>query len=198
MSNSKSTTDAELLRQLQSNEQQALLSLMKRYDKKLFRYLYSKTRSAEASEEFVQDIFLSAWHNRFNLSITDSFYPYLFKAAKFKVVDYYIANSRQVANLDELLVNYELITASSPENAVIETELNNWLAQEIEKMPDNVRKSFSLSRVEQLPVKEIAAKLSLSEQTVKNNITMAVKQLHFRFKKIENLFLFSLATYLLF
>ncbi|RFZ90461.1 sigma-70 family RNA polymerase sigma factor [Mucilaginibacter conchicola] len=186
MSTRRLTPDAELLQQMQADDQLALLALMKRYDKKIFRYILGKTRSAEASEEFVQDIFLSVWNNRANLVITDSFEPYLYKAAKFKVIDHYIAGSKAIVEVEEVLQERESFTTASPENAVIDAELNQWLQTEVEKMPVNIREAFSLSRMEHLSIKEIAGKLSLSEQTVKNNISIAIKQLHYRFKRIEN------------
>ncbi|UOE50627.1 sigma-70 family RNA polymerase sigma factor [Mucilaginibacter sp. SMC90] len=193
MSNSRLIPDAELLRRMQGNNQQALLLLMKRYDKKILRYIYGKTRSTEASEEFVQDIFLSLWNNRAGIVIADSFEPYLFKAAKFKVIDHYSANTRAIVNARELIDEEETMVTVSPEDAVIESELNDWLMSEIEKMPGNMRDAFSLSRVDQLSVKEIANRLSLSEQTVKNNISIAIKRLYFRFQRIENPLLLLIA-----
>lgn len=186
MSNRRLTPDAELLQLMQADDQQALLVLMKRYDKKIFRYILGKTRSAEASEEFVQDIFLSVWNNRANIMVADSFGPYLYKAAKYKVIDHYIAGSKAIVEVEEVLQERETYAAASPENAVIDAELCKWLQTEVDKMPTNIREAFSLSRMEHLSIKEIAGKLSLSEQTVKNNISIAVKQLHYRFKRIEN------------
>jgi DNA-directed RNA polymerase specialized sigma24 family protein len=47
-------------------------------------------------------------------------------------------------------------------------------------MPDTMRKSFELSRKENLSVKEIAEQMELSEQTVKNNLSMALQRLRLK------------------
>jgi RNA polymerase sigma-70 factor (ECF subfamily) len=66
------------------------------------------------------------------------------------------------------------------ENHVIANELRQELMEEVEKMPDTTKTVFRMSRIEQKSVKEIAITLQLSEQTVKNNISIALKQLRKR------------------
>lgn len=170
---------------------------MKKYDRKLLRYIYSKTNALETAEEAVQDIFISLWNNSKQIVIIETLSPYLYKAAKFKVLDYYTANSKKIIHAEALLPEYKHQAEPSAENVVITEELNNWLTEEVDKMPDSLSKVFKLSRLEHLPVKEVALQLSLSEQTVKNNLSIAVKRLHHRFKRVENIgLLFVLAKLL--
>ncbi|MBB6112423.1 RNA polymerase sigma-70 factor (ECF subfamily) [Mucilaginibacter lappiensis] len=190
-------SDTDLLTRLQDDDEQALLALMQRYDKALFRYILSKTNSLEASEEAVQDIFISLWHNRYAVAIDDTLSPYLFKAAKNKTIDFYLAGNKKLAHFETLLPDYEHMVSPSPENEVIEAELEDWLSSEVDKMPDNVRNVFKLSRVEQLPVKEIAGRLALSEQTVKNNLTIALKRLQLRLKRMESFPVFLIVVKIL-
>lgn len=187
MTSGRFISDVDLLSQIQSDDEQALLVLMQKYDSSLFRYIRSKTNSLENAEEAVQDIFISLWNNRHAIVITDSLSPYLFRSAKYKVIDFYIANSKNITRYEVLSADYDHLTIPSAENVVIEAELTDWLAGEVNKMPDNIRKVFRLSRIEQLPVKEIAGKLSLSEQTVKNNLSIALKRLHSRLQRMESI-----------
>lgn len=187
MINGRFISDVDLLSQIQSDDEQALLVLMQKYDRSLFRYIRSKTNSLESAEEAVQDIFISLWNNRHSIVINDSLSPYLFKSAKHKVIDFYIANSKSITCHDILLPEYDHLTVPSAENLIIDLELNDWLSGEVNKMPDNIRNVFRLSRIEQLPVKEIASKLSLSEQTVKNNLSIALKRLHARLQRMESI-----------
>ncbi|WPU92805.1 sigma-70 family RNA polymerase sigma factor [Mucilaginibacter sabulilitoris] len=187
MINGRFISDVDLLSQIQSDDEQALLVLMQKYDRSLFRYIRSKTNSLESAEEAVQDIFISLWNNRHSIVINDSLSPYLFKSAKHKVIDFYIANSKNITCHDILLPEYDHLTVPSAENLIIDLELNDWLSGEVNKMPDNIRNVFRLSRIEQLPVKEIASKLSLSEQTVKNNLSIALKRLHARLQRMESI-----------
>ena len=177
--------DADLLGQMQADDQKALLFLMKKYDRDLFRYIYRKTRSAGNAQEAVQDIFISLWNNRYIISITDSFSPYLYKAAKNKVIDFYITSSKEIMNYEASLPEYDHQFAPSPDQGIVTTQLEAWFSQEIDKMPETLKNVFQLSRQEQLPIKDIAQKLSLSEQTVKNNLSLAVKRLKIRFNRME-------------
>lgn len=187
MINGRFISDIDLLSQIQSDDEQALLALMQKYDRSLFRYIRSKTNSIESAEEAVQDIFISLWNHRHNIYIQDTLYPYLFKSAKHKVVDFYIASSKNIARHEVLLQEYDHPAVPSAEHRVIDSELNEWLSGEVSKMPDNIQNVFRLSRIEQLPVKEIASKLSLSEQTVKNNLSMALKRLYGRLQRMESI-----------
>jgi RNA polymerase sigma factor (sigma-70 family) len=56
-------------------------------------------------------------------------------------------------------------------------DLQNKLTREVQKMPPMRKKIFELSRYESKTYKEIAQLLSLSEKTVENHITLALRQL---------------------
>jgi len=187
MRNGRFISDVDLLSQIRASDQQALLLLMRKYDSKLLRYIYSKTNALETAEEAVQDIFISLWNNSNEIIITESLSPYLYKAAKYKILDYYTANSKKIIHAEALLPEYEHQAVPSSEDGLITEELNNWLTEEVNKMPEGISRVFRLSRLEHLPVKEVALQLSLSEQTVKNNLTIAVKRLHHRFRRLENM-----------
>ncbi|HEY4109165.1 sigma-70 family RNA polymerase sigma factor, partial [Puia sp.] len=57
------------------------------------------------------------------------------------------------------------------------SDFQRHLQQSLEKLPDQCRLIFHLSRVEQLPYKEIAARLGLSVKTVEVQIGRALKRL---------------------
>ena len=63
------------------------------------------------------------------------------------------------------------------EDFLIARELEGLMEIEVQKMPSTMRQVFLLSRKEHISIREIAAMLSVSEQTVKNNITLALQHL---------------------
>lgn len=184
--------DAKLLSQIQANNQKALLTLMKKYDQMLFRYINTRINSPENAQEAVQDIFITLWNNRYGINITDTLSPYLYKAAKNKVVNYYMAANREIVNYEALLPEYNAEVAPAADESILATELQDWFSNEVDKMPENIKNVFTLSRQEHLPVKDIAARLSLSEQTVKNNLTIALKRLQIRFNRMESISLITI------
>ncbi|GAA4321198.1 RNA polymerase sigma-70 factor [Mucilaginibacter gynuensis] len=172
---------------MQADDQKALLLLMKKYDRALFRYIYSRINSAENAKEAVQDIFITLWNNRYSIQINDTISPYLYKAAKYKVVDFYTAANREIINYEALLPEYQYDAAPAADQDIVASELEDWFSSEINKLPESVKNVFKLSRLEQLTIKDIARRLSLSEQTVKNNLTIALKHLHVRFNRIVSI-----------
>jgi RNA polymerase sigma-70 factor (ECF subfamily) len=58
-----------------------------------------------------------------------------------------------------------------------ENELKTKLYAAIDQLPEQCRKVFEMSRFEELKQQEIADKLGISIKTVKNHITIALKQL---------------------
>jgi RNA polymerase sigma factor (sigma-70 family) len=185
--NSKEPLDPQLLSRIQANDQKGLLSLMKKYDRLLFRYINSRTNSPEYAQEAVQDIFITLWNNRFSVTITDTLSPYLYKAAKFKVIDHYMSANREIIDYQALLPEHDLAAAPAADEDLLANELLEWFSCEVDKMPESMKNIFTLSRHEQLPIKDIAARLSLSEQTVKNNLTIALKRLQLRFDRMESI-----------
>jgi RNA polymerase sigma factor (sigma-70 family) len=61
------------------------------------------------------------------------------------------------------------------DNYIREKEFSQIIEKEIAALPDKMRQVFELSRRQNLSRKEIAEKLNLSEKTVKNQITNALK-----------------------
>lgn len=70
----------------------------------------------------------------------------------------------------------------SGEDDLMAKELAQLIEQEVEEMPSTMKNVFTLSRHHALSIKDIALQLSLSEQTVKNNISLAINRLCMKFK----------------
>lgn len=156
--------------------------LIDRYNKVLFRHINRRTQSISDSQEILQNIFLSLWNNRFRLIIEDSIYPYLYKAAKYEVIDWSVKNEKQLRH-ESLLLKMDIDVALPVEDTIIAKELSDFLNSEVASMPTTMQAVFKLSREQSLSVKEIASHLSISEQTVKNNITLALQRLRLSLKQ---------------
>lgn len=65
-------------------------------------------------------------------------------------------------------------------------ELSALVDAELNELPDRLQVPYRLSREQNLSIKEIAANLSISEQTVKNNISTVLHKLRFRLGKYNS------------
>ncbi len=161
---------------MRENSQKALSQLIDRYSDVLLRHISRRTGSAEDAAEILQDIFISLWNKRNVVEIKETIYPYLFSAAKYEIIDWMLSTKKKIAREQVLLLEEEHYDFPV-EDVLMARELNDLLYVEVEKMPATMKAIFYMSREKSLSVKEIANLLSLSEQTVKNNLTMALKRL---------------------
>ena len=88
-----------------------------------------------------------------------------------------------VLRIKELELNIENYCESyDSDSSLLTKELEQLIYDEVNKFPKNVKLVFQKSRNEYKSIKEIATEMSLSEQTVKNNISIALHRLRLKFK----------------
>ena len=174
-----SLPDDELLRRIQMDDQQAFSVIVYRYNVRLYRIVQGRVRMEDDAKDIIQEIFISLWNNRHQIQSAAALYPYLSKSAFYAIIDWQLLHKKNISR-HSLLLEKDEPSVFPVENQVIANELKQELMEEIEKMPDTTKTVFRMSRIEQKSVKEIAVVLHLSEQTVKNNISIALKQLRKR------------------
>jgi len=168
-------SDQELLALIGTDDRAAFSELYNRYWKLLYESAWNVLRDQEACMEVTQEVFVWLWDHRVGLRI-NSLPSYLKAAVKYKVTDVLRVNKTRDAcfvNLDEL----EVENIFFDEDPLEIKELKAVIAQMSAKLPARARLIFELSRNEQLSNREIAEKLGISEKTVENQITIALKKL---------------------
>jgi len=179
----KTWSDSELFEELKKDNKMAFSILFDRYSDILFRFIQKRIESIPDVEDIIQEVFISMWNRRSKIEVGDSIYPYLFKAAKYEMIDWLIKSEKRNRHLDYLEVNKDqYLIGNTSEDELIAKELARLLENEMSRMPDTMRSVFRLSRSEDMSIKDIANQLSLSEQTVKNNVSMALNRLKFKLK----------------
>ena len=142
--------------------------------------------SEEEAKNLVQDVFLKFWNHRKKINIRNSVRSYLFTSIKNKCIDH-LKQEKKSFNLNEDFI------AETKSDVTFETfvlkELEDLFEASLNKLPERCREIFELSRFEGLKNKEIAAKLNLSEKTVENQMTKALRILKKELKDYLPLFL---------
>jgi RNA polymerase sigma-70 factor (ECF subfamily) len=70
-----------------------------------------------------------------------------------------------------------VLTDQVPANELEVKELSELIEGEVSRLPTKMQQVFRMSREEDLSIADIAHKLNVSEQTVKNQLTEALKRL---------------------
>lgn len=185
--------DQALLTLMQQDVADAFAVVVHRYRKQLYSQIYKRLGSEDDTKDLLQDIYLSLWNNRMSIVITESFLPYLSRAAHYTIVDQYLFRKKRSA-LEVSLSLMDEPLHLPVEEIILARDLQHEFDQELLKMPVTVQDVFRLSRKEGLSIKEIAVKLDLSEQTVKNYISSALQCLRAYLKKDNLSFILALAT----
>jgi RNA polymerase sigma-70 factor (family 1) len=165
--------DSLLVSDMQSNNRSAFEKIYNRYWSKLYLSAYHILRNKEASEDIIQEIFVSLWIKRGHTSV-DNLSNYLFTSVRFQV---FKAIRDGKLRTDLLHDTDLLVSPHNAENTLTEKEIEQRLDESIRLLPEKCREIFILSRKEQLSVKEIAARLNISPKTVENQITIALRRL---------------------
>jgi RNA polymerase sigma-70 factor (family 1) len=173
------------------DEQASFRILYNRYWEALYKKAFHRFGNSDDAEDAVQEIFISLWRNKNSIQIDDTLAPYLFSALKYYIIKhvYLKAKSGIQVNLStENLEHFEFTT----EELLQYKELQLVIANEVNGLPERMREIYRMSRVENLQTAEIAATLKISEQTVKNTLTTALKRLRGGLSKYNCLFIFLL------
>jgi RNA polymerase sigma-70 factor (ECF subfamily) len=137
------------------------------------------TQDGEATEDIIQDIFISLWDKRNTLQLKGSMSSYLYTAVRYRFFD--LVSRQKIRNDYVAHFQQYIDTHDSPtESYINEKELVELIEREISKLPEKMQEIFRLSRYEGLSHREIAQQLDISEKTVRNQINNALKILRKR------------------
>ena len=166
----------ELLSSLRDGKHSAMEYLYQTYWELVLDTAYKRVRDEEIAQDITQEIFISVWENRERLYINSNFEAWFKGAVKYKVINYFKSNivkEKYQEDLVQLMGNH--MESSPAESMIMLKELNQQLDHAMLELPEKMRVIFSMSRRQQKSPKEISAELNLSVQTVKNQLSAAMK-----------------------
>ncbi len=166
-----------LIASLKSDDPIAMERIFNAHWEEVFDFAYRKLGDQQLAQDIAQEIFISLWEKRSNLDLMGNLSSYLYGAVKNRVVDYYRSNTLKDSHQAALALLLNGNSAASADEGLILQDTHRALAGAIQQLPERMRLVISMSREEDKTVKEIAGELGVSVQTVKNQITAAMKLL---------------------
>lgn len=169
-------SDPELLASLKEDKIGAFRAIYNRYWGKLYGDAYKRIKSKEAAEEIVQEVFTNFWTKRQALQPQTNIAAYLHLAVYNSIIDQY--RKKLVKEKYKEVFKIEHSEAdNSTEDSILMKELTYTIETEVSHLPDKCRSVYELSRNEHKTNREIAAYLGISEKTVENHLTKALRRL---------------------
>ena len=175
--------EQRLIERFKLGDYKAFTLIYNRYAKSLFSYSLQYTKRVEDAEEIVQDVFVRLWRQRERVRQEDTLRSLLFIMAKNMLINAYRLRVNQPSYEDYL--NYvDKLTTDDTRNRVDYSDFLKSFHKVLRTPAPTQRKAIMLSRIQQLSIKEIAEHLSLSEQTIKNQLSLGLKKLRTELDKL--------------
>lgn len=172
-----------LIAELKRGSKEAFDRIYRLYAGRLLAYCVQYTKCREDAEEIVQDVFVALWKGRENIRQEESLRSLLFIMSKHRVINAYRAMLNSPVYEDYVDYQNELSAGEDCHRMEYEQYVGI-LKSAIRQLPPTQQRVIALSRFSQLSNKEIAERLSLSEQTVKNQLSVGVKALRMLLAKV--------------
>lgn len=173
---SQDQTDNLLFQAVKNGNESAFEILFELYYASLCRQVSFITKDKMVAEEIVSDLLFKVWIKKETINIHTTVCGYLFLAARNAALDH--LRGQKVVTVDVEAANLNLLSEDyTPLDALITEEtLNEW-EQKISRLPVQRQKVFRMNKLEGKKYKEIARELSLSENTVRNHVQLALQSL---------------------
>ena len=170
--------DLALLGQRIANDDQlAYRQLFIHFYHRLSRFVMGFTKNRELTEEIVSDVFINLWRRRKNLEEVSNLKLYVYVSAKNIAFNYLKKLHREnLTDLDSVEIELEDPFAD-PGAALVTREMNLKLKNAINDLPPRCKLIFTLVKEDGLSYKQTAELLNISESTVDNQLSIALKKI---------------------
>lgn len=166
--------DDQLVAMLREGNGYAYTELFERYHLILLKHAFRLLSNNDEAYDVVQDVFLKLWQNREAINITGSVSAYLYIAVRNRIFKHF-AHQQVVLRYAESISAFMLEGYDLVEDPLLEKELASLIDREINTLPAKMREVFLLNKKEGLSYKEIAERLSITDQTAKQQVYKAMK-----------------------
>ncbi|WP_341840882.1 RNA polymerase sigma-70 factor [Chitinophaga caseinilytica] len=159
------------------DDEAAYRELFDRFYKPLLQFATAFTRSREAAEEAVSDVFINIWERRHQLDSIDNLPVYLYVSTRNASLKHLLKQQkRSSVPLDDLVMEPES-PAPDPEQTLLTAEMALQLQQAIQQLPPRCKIVFKLIREDGLRYKEVAQILNISVKTIDNQLAIALQKI---------------------
>jgi RNA polymerase sigma-70 factor, ECF subfamily len=184
MQKDKYISDEELLHRIKHDDTHALKILFERHFSLLCCFASRFVKNAHLAEEVVSDVFLNIWLKREKIEIKTNLKTYLFTAVRNQSLNYLKKNNKHFEDIDA--VDKENKASDMNADKFIQyEELKEDIDSLLCQLPQKRQIIFRMNRLDGLSYKEIADILSISLNTVQNQMVEAVKFLSHRNPRLK-------------
>jgi len=158
------------------NRVAAFTLLYKEYWDTMFRQAYAKTGDEDVAADISQETFTILWEKLEDIRDMQSCKAFLFGILRNKILQYFEKNKPYFNYIVETNDQHEQVLASAHE-LLVEKETKHIIQQTIDRMPERMHEIYLLKKEDDYSIQDISDQLSLSPQTIKNQLHSAYNRL---------------------
>ncbi len=174
----KNKEDKHLIESAIDGDKNAYGGLVKKYQKRLFRFIFAMLGKKDMTEDIVQDAFVKGYLALGSFDPDKQFYPWIATIARNHAINMIKRSSREkpASEMDEFIISVP-DNAPDPLEHFMNKENDRKLMQAIDCLPEQYRITFVLRTFENMSYDEIAKELKISRGTVDSRLFRARKKL---------------------
>jgi RNA polymerase sigma-70 factor (family 1) len=166
-------TDGSLVDLLKSDDTKAFEEIYRRYWHQLYGFVFKQTGSREEAEEIIQEVMLSLWKNRAHTQIRN-LNAFLFIATR-NLTNRHFREKINLRKYREYELMREVFDHVNTDAILTENQLSAAIERVLNQLPEKTATIFRMNKLNDLPVKVIAAQMGLTDKAVEYHITKSLK-----------------------
>ncbi|MFA5809160.1 MAG: sigma-70 family RNA polymerase sigma factor [Thermoleophilia bacterium] len=178
-------TDTELIERIGKGENEALETLVSRYEGRVYNLVYRMMGNRDDAEDVLQDTFFNVIRSLGKFQSRSSFSTWLYRVATNAALTKLRQRSKRDKSESEFLDEANSVQhmahaghkltdwSESPSDKLLNNEARQVMDEAIAELPEMYRVVFVLRDVEELPAAEVAEVLGLSVAAVKSRLHRA-------------------------
>ena len=170
----QSITDNQLFKDFKNGNENAFSLIFETHYPLLVVFAKKYLNDLDLSKGIVQDFFVKFYEKKQEIDITTSLKSYLYLSVRNTCLNY--IKKKSIQNRHHNNIEYSSTEISDElSNKIEETELEHEIFNQINKLPDQCKRIFLMSRVDFKKNQEIADELNIAKRTVETQISKALK-----------------------
>ncbi|CAM4004384.1 RNA polymerase sigma factor SigW [Alkalicoccus chagannorensis] len=167
----------KIVREVKKGNQEAFSELVELYKDKVYHVSYRMIGNTHEAQDIAQEAFLRAYMNIESYDEERKFSTWIYRITTNLTIDR-IRKKKPDFHLEDRVSGTENLDYHSqfaddvelPEDQIVKLEMQQWIQEEIMRLPPKYRSAVILKYLEDLSIKEISEILHLPEATVKTRI----------------------------
>ncbi|RWX01567.1 RNA polymerase sigma factor [Flavobacterium cerinum] len=174
--------DAVLVKNYVAGDENALATLIKRHQSKIYGFIYSKVTDRDIADDIFQDTFIKVIKTLKSNAYNEEgkFLPWVMRISHNLIVDHFRRNKKMpmYRETEEFSI-FSIMTDNSPniENRIITEQVENDLQRLIQELPDDQKEVLQMRIYQDLSFKEIADLTGVSINTALGRMRYALMNL---------------------